>query len=279
MSSPSASIPAFYFDADDLKPFLDSFKSLYNNAPPFPHTVMENFLPGWVIDKLLEEFPDPDKIVWQQFNAPTENKKLASSREETFGPFTRHVMAQFNSAVFLDFLKNLTGIEGLIGDPYFLGGGMHQIQKGGFLKVHTDFNKHLGLNLERRLNLLVYLNKDWKEEYGGHLELWNKEMTVYAKQILPEANRCVIFSTTRFSYHGHPNPLTCPDGRTRKSLALYYYTVARPQDEDYGAHGTLFLKRPNEKWTYVRNFLARCVPPIFYDIVIQLEKKFKARKK
>lgn len=85
----------------------------------------------------------------------------------------------------------------------------------------------------------------------------------------------MIFSTTRFSYHGHPNPLTCPDNRTRKSLAFYYYTVDRPADEDYGAHGTLFLKRPDEKWTYARNFLARCVPPIFYDAVITLEKKLK----
>ncbi|RMG84682.1 MAG: 2OG-Fe(II) oxygenase [Bacteroidetes bacterium] len=130
------------------------------------------------------------------------------------------------------FLQNLTGIkETLIPDPYFEGGGFHQIKPGGFLKVHVDFHKHKLMGLDRRINVLVYLNEDWKEEYGGHFELWETDMSKCALKIAPLFNRMAIFSTTDYSWHGHPDPLTCPPDRSRKSLALYYYTNGRPDSE------------------------------------------------
>ena len=125
---------------------------------------------------------------------------------------------------------------------------MHQIQKHGFLKIHADFNWNRFLKLNRRVNLLIYLNKSWKEEYGGHLELWNREMSECVERILPVFNRCVIFNTSDFSYHGHPDPLTCPDGWTRKSLAVYYYTNGRPQEEQSDIHCTIFKRRPHENF-------------------------------
>jgi len=140
MSQALPQVPAFYFSTESLQPLIEKFKPLYNSADPFPHVVIDNFLPEWVIDKVLEEYPLAGAIPWSQFNAPTENKKWSASDEKNFGPFTRHLMTQFNSATFLKFLKAVTGIEHLIGDPYFLGGGMHQTHPGGFLKVHTDFN-------------------------------------------------------------------------------------------------------------------------------------------
>ncbi|NEN95926.1 MAG: 2OG-Fe(II) oxygenase, partial [Moorea sp. SIO3I7] len=152
--------------------------------------------------------------------------------------------------------------------PHFVGGGLHQIEKGGYLKIHADFNRHTKLRLDRRLNLLIYLNKDWQEDYGGHFEMWDTEMTQSQKKILPVFNRCVIFSTTDFSYHGHPEPLTCPEGRTRKSLALYYYSNGRPAEElsKSGDHSTLFKARPGEKLqlkkspvTKVKNFLKKLI--------------------
>jgi hypothetical protein len=136
------------------------------------------------------------------------------------------------------------------------------------LKVHADFNRHTRLQLDRRLNLLCYLNRDWREEYGGHLELWDREMKACVKRILPVFNRCVVFSTTDFSYHGHPDPLNCPKGWSRKSLALYYYTNGRPLDERSGQHSTLFQLRPGETVEhrrYGRKDLVRdCVPPILW---------------
>jgi Rps23 Pro-64 3,4-dihydroxylase Tpa1-like proline 4-hydroxylase len=119
-------------------------------------------------------------------------------------------------------------------------GGLHQIERGGFLDVHIDFNVHPKLRLDRRLNMLIYLNHDWPEEYGGHLELWSRDMTSCEKRILPLFNRTVIFSTTDGSFHGHPRPLSCPEGRTRKSVSLYYYTSGRPEEERSPAHDTIF---------------------------------------
>ena len=132
----------------------------------------------------------------------------------------------------MEFLQKITGIEEtLIPDPYFEGGGFHEIKPGGFLKVHVDFHKNKKLQLSRRVNFLIYLNKDWEEEYGGHLELWEKDMSQCVSKILPKFNRAAMFSTTGDSWHGHPDPLNCPEGKSRKSLALYYYTNGRPISE------------------------------------------------
>ncbi|MCB9262381.1 MAG: 2OG-Fe(II) oxygenase [Flavobacteriales bacterium] len=182
-----------------------------------------------------------------------------------------------NSEPFLNFLSELTGIENLMGDPYFEGGGCHQIKPGGYLKVHADFNKHKLTNLDRRLNVLVYLNQDWKEEYGGHFELWNTEMTKCEKKLLPLFNRMAMFSTTDFSYHGHPDPLKCPEGRSRKSLALYYYTNGRPAEEiNFGLedHTTIFVDRKGvesektmRRYNALINFATDWMPPVLYRMI------------
>jgi len=214
----------------------------YKSARPFPHIVADNFFDPAMLDQVLEEFPAPGEIAWKGF----ENKyeiKLFSSKDSTFGPMTRLLMYHLNSISFLNFLSRVTGIENLIPDPTFDGGGMHQIVRGGRLGIHADFNRHKKYGLDRRLNALVYLNKNWQEDYGGHLELWNREMTHREQRILPVFNRMVVFSTTDFTYHGHPDPLQCPSDMTRKSLALYYYTNGRPAHEISGRHSTLFKAR------------------------------------
>lgn len=119
----------------------------------------------------------------------------------------------------------MTGIEGLIQDPYLFGGGIHSVGAGGFLKIHADFNWHHKLNLYRRLNLLLYLNSDWQETWGGALELWDVDMASCRVSIPPLINRMVIFNTSDMSFHGHPDPLMCPENRMRNSIALYYYTA------------------------------------------------------
>ena len=126
--------------------------------------------------------------------------------------------------------------EKLISDPYLSGGGLHEIKKGGLLKVHTDFNKHPTNNFDRRVNVLIYLNKGWKEDYKGCLELWDKEMKNCKQKILPSFNKMVIFSTTDFSNHGHPDPLKCPKELSRKSIALYYFSSGRPEHEIINKH-------------------------------------------
>ncbi len=270
------SIPSFFFDPQGLQKAGTEYKSQYAKGDPFPHIVLDHFFPDWVLEEILKEFPTPEQIHWQTYQAPMENKKLASIDETQFGNFTRHFLSQLNSGVFLRFLEELTEIQNLIPDPYLLGGGLHQIKRGGFLKIHADFNRHSKLGLDRRLNLLIYLNKDWKEEYGGHFELWDEKMANCKKKLLPIFNRCVIFSTSRTSYHGHPEPLTCPEKQTRKSLALYYYSASRELQVTDGIHGTLFQQRPGEagsKGLKIRNLLLDITPPFIANAVRSIRNK------
>lgn len=267
----------FFFDPARLKALADSFHEAYAVAQPFPHVVIDDFLPAQVAEDLLAEFPDPADLAWRHIFADSKQVKLACDEETRMGPRTRHLIGQFNSASFLTFLEAVAGMEALVPDPHLAGGGLHQILPGGYLKIHADFNWYPRLRLDRRLNLLLYLNKDWREEYGGHLELWDAAMSGCRRRVLPAFNRCVIFSTTDFAYHGHPDPLTCPKDRTRKSVALYYYSNGRPEVERSPAHSTLFQERPAEQgadrsrleliiWrNRLRTVARKLVPPIFAD--------------
>lgn len=265
-------IEPYYLSAEHLA-LADKNRESFVAAQPFPHIVLDDFLPEWVLDNVLDEFPEPGQIPWKEFKQATAMKKLATEGDVFFGDFTRHLFAELNSATFLQFLERLTGIESLIPDPYFEGGGLHQIEPGGFLKVHADFNWHEKLRLDRRLNALIYLNKDWQESFGGALQLWDKDMTHVVAQILPIFNRCVIFATTDYSYHGHPEPLTCPPDRTRRSLALYYYTNGRPEEERGVGHSTLYQERPGEHIQRTRKTIERMAPPILVDAARQLSRR------
>jgi hypothetical protein len=238
--APAVTIPAFGLEADRLSALAERWGEQYRRALPFPHVVIDDFLPEEVLDRVLAEFPGPDGIRWKLYTDQGHTQKLATDRPELMGPFTRHLFNEFNSSVMVEFLERLTGIDGLVPDPHLAGGGLHQIEPGGFLHVHADFNVYERLRLDRRLNLLVYLNREWREEYGGHLELWTRDMGRCAHRILPVFNRMVVFSTSDISFHGHPTPLACPPERTRQSLAVYYYSNGRPAEEISEAHSTLY---------------------------------------
>jgi hypothetical protein len=143
-------------------------------------------------------------------------------------------MGQLLSATFVEFLEKISGIEGLIVDPAHNGCGLHSTGPGGRLMIHTDVNRHphSRQRLHQVLNLIVYLNEDWEESYEGQLELWTADRRP-CKTILPIANRAVLFETSTRSFHGHPEPLACPEGRRRNSLAVYYYCLDRPPSDDY----------------------------------------------
>jgi hypothetical protein len=270
----SASPPRELLPREKMNRIAHHLGSSYRSAEPFPHTVIDDFFDPSVLDEVLREFPGPDAIEWREFDAYHEIK-LASRTEDQLGASTRALVHRLNSSPFVAFLEEVTGIEGLLPDPHLEGGGLHQIMPGGKLGVHADFNRSLRLKLDRRLNVLVYLNEDWKEEYGGHLELWDREMKRCVKRVLPIKNRMVIFSTSDFSYHGHPEPLTCPPGRSRKSVALYYYTNGRPAEElRSGSHSTLFKLRPGEEAPLsLRSIGEKLVPPIVFDVHRRLTRR------
>src|SRR5688572_10423332 len=145
----------------------------YRTAAPFPHAVFDDFFDPVILDRVLGEFPGAQGIDWQRYDDPRFEVKLASRSEQQIGLFTRYLIYSLNSSAFLQFLERLTGIQGLVPDPHLWGGGLHQILPGGKLAVHADFNNYPHFKLDRRLNVLVYLNRDWQEEWGGQLELWN----------------------------------------------------------------------------------------------------------
>jgi Rps23 Pro-64 3,4-dihydroxylase Tpa1-like proline 4-hydroxylase len=219
----------------------DSLGDQYAGADPFPHIVLDGLFDDSDLDRVLREFPSPDQMRWTRFDNAQEKKLGFYHESSTITDAVRRFLDAMNGFEMLLFLEHLTGIEGLISDPYFGGGGLHQIEPGGFLKVHADFNVHPKLHLDRRLNMLIYLNRNWREEYGGHLELWDKDARTCRARILPIFNRTVVFSTTDASYHGHPHPLSSPAGVTRKSVSLYYYTAGRPGTESSTPHDTLFI--------------------------------------
>lgn len=237
----------FFLPLERMHELARTSHEVYRNAQPYPHIVFDHFFDPALLDLILEEFPKPNQIKWQQFDNEREIK-LASASEASFGAVTRLLLYHLNSATFLEFLSQVTGIPHLIGDPSFQGGGLHQIVSGGKLGIHADFNKHGDFQLDRRLNLLLYLNKDWNEEYGGDFELWDHSMTACQKKVAPLLNRVVIFGTTDYTYHGHPDPLRCPPHMTRKSLALYYFSNGRPAEELSGQHSTLFKARREQEF-------------------------------
>lgn len=253
---------------EELKAFAKERHAEYAGADPFPNAWFDDFFDPEKLKEVLLEFPDLTRNADLKFSDANQIK-LASKGEYRFGPKTLAFMHFLNSQPFLEFLSELTGIENLIPDPFFDGGGCHQIQPGGMLKIHADFNKHPNTKLDRRLNVLVYMNENWHEDYGGHFELWDTEMKGCRKKILPLFNRMAIFSTTSNSYHGHPNPLTCPPDRTRKSMALYYYTNGRPESEIVQGienHNTIFKHRPQDKRsrfvTSLKEVVKQVTPPI-----------------
>ena len=273
MSTARAEAPPlrFSFDRARLAELAAAHSAGYQGAYPFPHAVIDDLLPIDLVEEVLAEFPATGDKRWWSFDNERE-RKLSGQNQTMFGPTVRHLLEQFNTADFVDFLGDLTGIDGLVPDPHFHGGGLHQIVPGGFLEVHADFSRHPVTWLERRLNVLVYLNRDWREEYGGSLELWDREMTACRRSIVPCFNRCVVFSTDSFNYHGHPQPLACPEGMTRKSLALYYFSKDRPSAETDGATrwethfpdpDTLpIAPRTGARW---ERFARRALPPVIVD--------------
>jgi hypothetical protein len=222
---------------------LQYLREEYKLANPFPHIVIENFIHPRRLDALCKAFPSLNDIPWYAYENAFE-RKYAYNDVRMLPQVITDLMWDLNSAAFISFLEELTGIPDLIADDGFRGGGLHYISTGGKLDIHADFNIHPETGLHRRLNAILFLNEDWKPEYGGAFELWNRAMTACEARILPILNRMVIFSVTDTAFHGHPEPLNTPDGVFRKSMAWYYYTKDRPANEISPIHSTLYQKMP-----------------------------------
>jgi len=225
---------------------VDVFAARFAQAQPFRHVVIENFLARDFANALLAAFP-----AFERGNAIGDDGvtggKSTVERMAALGADYRQLDELVRADEFLRFVGRLTGIDDLLYDPFYLGGGTHENRNGQALQAHIDFNYHPSERWHRRLNLIVYLNPDWSESWGGNLELWCDPYAdaAPAARIVPAFNRCVIFETTEHSWHGFDR-IALPaeqTGRSRKSIALYFYTIARPAAETAGKHTTHYVNR------------------------------------
>jgi hypothetical protein len=201
---------------------LAGFAQRFEAARPFPHLVLDDFL-ALPQRAVVDAFPGVDWPHWRRFTDAYQHQKMHCGEIERLPSLFQAMIAELSSPSFLGFLERVTGINGLIPDPYLSGGGLHSSGPGGILAPHTDFHSYGRLGLFRRINVLVYFNPDWQEAFGGCLELSAKGAATPSHSIVPIFGRMVMFLTDDRSVHGFSRPILGP-GRWRNSLALYYYT-------------------------------------------------------
>jgi Rps23 Pro-64 3,4-dihydroxylase Tpa1-like proline 4-hydroxylase len=221
--------PRLYRFAADLAP-------LFADSLPFPHVVIDKLFPAETYAAISKAFPAPDSDIWKQpENAHTHNKRVTKRgpfdiKELLYDDQQRQIIREFNGAGFLHFLGLISGIHQLVPDPYLAEAGFHCSGNNGHLDIHADFSHHDRLDLERRINLIYFVNDEWQPGWGGELSLYDEALAPIAT-IHPAGNRAVVFQTGPTAYHGHPDPMRLPAGIWRRSIAMYYYTVPRPNRE------------------------------------------------
>lgn len=217
-----------------------SCASEFSAAQPYPHIVLDDFFDDDALSTLYELYPSVSDRKWWVYDNPLERKHAFNDLSQLDSIFTEF-FEELSSPQFIACLEELTDLHDVIADPALYGAGLHQIVPGGKLDVHEDFNIHRELRARRKINVITFLNKDWKREYLGDLQLWSADMSACVRSVEPIFNRAVIFRTDTTSNHGHPEPLACPPDRSRKSLASYYYI--RDDSIDVSLHRSTVYKR------------------------------------
>lgn len=227
---------------DRLLDDIDAKAARYQGAKPFPHLVIDDVLTEEAFEAAMAGFPAIDDAAWRGWLHVNETK-FGNSDPSTWAPSLHDVAQEFCSPQFVDFLQKLTGIEDLIADFTMDGGGLHMTKRGGHLNIHADFSTHhTHKDWARRVNILLYLNEEWHDDWGGKLELWDADMTACQAKVTPQGNRMLVFTTSHDSFHGHPDGLTCPPDQARRSLAMYYFT----QEEAPVRRATNYRARPED---------------------------------
>lgn len=231
-----------------IKPIdRDALRDRVRNSSPFPNLCIDGFLDEEFALRCAAAFPSYAEAakMGRVFAALNERGKVQVTDASLFPEPIAELSRALDSAAFRDDLAYIFEIPDLLDDPEHGGGGMHQTGPRGHLDVHVDFNYLRERELHRRLNILVYFNREWRPEWGGNIELWDRDVKVCHRSFEPVFNRCVIFATSEISFHG-VSAVRCPEGETRKSYAAYYYTKQAPTGWDGREHSTVFKARPDE---------------------------------
>lgn len=231
-----------------LRPMNDDrLAEAFQHAEPFPHIAIDDFLDPEFANELAAAYPTfaQAESQGQQFKAVNEYRKIQLSDSSKFPEPVKKLNELLASPEFIARIEHISGIPNLLPDPLLAGGGMHMTGPRGRLDVHVDFNLLEPQMLHRRLNLLVYLNPEWKREWGGAVEVWDEDVQIKHGAFPPRLNRVVMFATSEISFHG-VEEVRCPVDRTRNSFAVYYYTKEAPPGYKGEEHTTIFKARPDE---------------------------------
>ncbi len=254
-----ATFPEDIFDYPAWSAKIDALIQPYAKADPYPHIVLNDLLAPGIVEELEQDMPGPDEPGWTHYEHFNEHKQVLSKRHELPESFLR-VFDELKSDRFVALLSKLTGVEGLFADPDFAAGdGLSFCGRGGFLNIHTDFTVHpRHPTWRRRVNLILYLTSDWDEAWGGHTDVWDRDMQRLAARAAPIANTCLIFNTDTSTWHGHPNPITCPEDRARLTMAFWYFV----DEPDAVRVSTQYRPQPSDRWLkrvliYADNLLVR----------------------
>ena len=225
----------------------DALRDRVRSSTPVPNFCIDNFLDADFAEHVLAAFPTYEEAakIGKSFSAINERGKIQVTDASKFAEPIAELNMALAASEFREMLSYVFDIPNLLADDQLSGGGIHQTGARGHLDVHVDFNYIEDRQLHRRLNILIYFNKDWPPEWGGNIELWDKDVKVCVHSFVPVFNRCVVFTTNEISYHG-VTAVKCPEGRSRKSFAAYYYTKEAPVGWDGTSHTTIFKARPNE---------------------------------
>lgn len=230
------------FDQSEIIPIARR----YVLGQPFPHVVIDDFFASDLAEAIESEFPSQDDPVWlnhgQIFALEGKGEKREHRQLSAMGPALQRSFEAVQSPEFIDYVSRITNVPDLRPDPQLYGGGLNLVGNGGFLEIHADFNFNSDLGAYRAVNLLVYFNRDWREEFGGCLELWDSDLSGPPKVLTPAFNRAVIFATNTISYHGY-RAINEPHGRPRRSMNVYYYTDTPAEGVHADPHRTIWKKK------------------------------------
>ena len=229
--------------APDLSVVARTYREDYHAASPWPHVVLDDLIDPELIAAAEQQELEPSL----NLEVDRSYRKIKAESPEPNGPAASKILESIGSARFVTFLEELTGVSGLIPDPTHYWAGLHVNPPGAFQAIHRDFRVHPITGLFHRVNILIYLNSNWKSEYGGELELWKSDKSACGRQVAPVAGKSVIFEAGPLAFHGIPEPINCPPGRARLSLAAIYYTVDPPPN-DRKESRFFRPKRPQDPW-------------------------------
>jgi hypothetical protein len=214
----------------------------FRRAAPYPHLVFDRLLRPEIARALEAGFPTTIDGFWTHYNHYN-SRKAGLTRLDALPPLFQRVVHELNGARFTSLLSRITGFPGLLSDDLLEGGGLHMTERGGFLNLHADFtNHHYHHDWQRRCNLILFLNSDWQEDWRGALELWERDLSACRVKVPVRHNTAILFETAPDAFHGYPDRLMNPEGTSRKSLALYYYT----KEAQVLARSTNYRARPGE---------------------------------